>query len=534
MARLAEIRNTLLTLKKQLSCALAPDMPFVGAMRLNLDCQRMKSRSWWLVAGLLALATLLAGCASLAARGLLPEVQGRRPPDVTLGPELVLLDEPPALTTSLIDRDGRAHLFVTDGKQQLRHIEVLGDTVVNSEILARTDTGGRAAIDTVEQPAGKLRVLIGDKQYVRPAPDQQWQEIKGNPCQRFLPINNDLFCAFVVKGEEIGAPKRTDYYGGILLIVPFFFWVNTQATKLVIAQEAEPETSGNTWTIRAVVDPETPEDALGDFMVGTHSQGTIEFLYYVSRGGGAILVGCGGYSCGELHSTPDSSLRYAQVARNQLVPQAPDSQGQGSNPAGARTSWFSVQGRPLPMMPSMGGDWKGSFSRHRSWGLSPLQRRFTVNSPSGDIGGLLGGEMSMSGVGDTRRFKVGCCEFLWVELGIRDGIWLPGVDVVAAKHLPDATYSWFGDEHALIRSDSKGNSYALLKMLQPGIWKRTDFPAYFAKSGGNWSAPLILGRFSFWSSSRELAVSESTSAFAAWVNEQGKFVGRWIRPRGGP
>ena len=78
---------------------------------------------------------LLSGRASLAARGLLPDIEARRSPDVDLGPQIALLDESIALSTSFVGADGRVHLFVTDSKKQLRHIDVLDDAVVIGEFL---------------------------------------------------------------------------------------------------------------------------------------------------------------------------------------------------------------------------------------------------------------------------------------------------------------------------------------------------------------------------------------------------------------
>jgi hypothetical protein len=57
---------------------------------------------------------------------------------------------------------------------------------------------------------------------------------------------------------------------------------------------------------------------------------------------------------------------------------------------------------------------------------------------------------------------------------------------------------------------------------------------YFVRDGENWSGPLVLGR-STWQNEleedRTLAIGDSGIAFAAWVNEEDKFIGRWIRPR---
>jgi hypothetical protein len=406
--------------------------------------------------------------------------------------------------------------------------------VVKNEILAITDADEKTIIDAAEQPAGKLRLLIGEKQYVRPAPDQPWQEIKGNRCQRFLPIKEDLFCAFVIKGEEVNAPKRTDYYGGFFFISPFFFWKTKQAAKLVIAQEEAPGTSVDSWTVRAVVDPESALDAESNFIVETDNQGTVHILYYATRGGGVFFVGCGGFSCGGGSTGEGHTLHYARVARDQLVQQAPENQSQDSNPVSAPTAWLSVQGALLPPIPpSMRQD-------AETIPVFGLQRLFTLNKASGDIGGLAGSQVTINGVGNTRRFEPGPCGALsnncgglLVEFGIHDGTWLSGVDVVAAPDLPE-TDLWLAD--ALATSDTNGNVHVLLGRIKPGFWVDTGFITYLIKSGGNWSAPLTLGRrstsfSSYWYSySRELVVSDSGSAFATWVNEEDQFVGRWIRP----
>jgi hypothetical protein len=54
---------------------------------------------------------------------------------------------------------------------------------------------------------------------------------------------------------------------------------------------------------------------------------------------------------------------------------------------------------------------------------------------------------------------------------------------------------------------------------------------YLLRDGVNWSAPRTLGSSSLWTHDCSLAVDDSGVAFAAWVNEEGKFIGRWIRPR---
>jgi hypothetical protein len=501
----------------------------------QLAAVQMRSRLW-LVAAFLFLSTLLVGCASLASRGLFPEVKARRPPEVELGVELILLNEPNEpvkFSTSLISADGRAHVFVANAKRQLEHIEILGDKILAHELLGGIRTHRGLALEAVEHPPGKLRVLAGDRQYVRAAPDQQWQEVKGNRCSRFVPVGDDLFCAFVIKGEEIEAPKRTDVTFGWFILVPVVFWSNKQASKLVVAHE-----SADGWTIRAVLDPDTILDADSDFMVGTDSLGTLHFLYSTSRGGGSFYVFAGPYGGGGSGGhRPSPELRFAQVAFDRLLVPPTDSHTQGLSPGIATTPWVPIEGTFLSQMPTpyTPGD-------SRLVGLRPFDRHFAVNKASGEVRGLMwiGGGRLDDGV---RKLDFGNPlrpDNAWVEVGIRDGSWARGFDVVVAKDLPDTTYSWDswrGDDALKIdpnalKIDPKGNIHALLG--HGGFWKPTRSMSYLIKEGGNWSAPLTLGSNSsvWWEDIRALAVGNDGAAFAAWVNSESKFVGRWIRPRG--
>ena len=481
-----------------------------------------------LIAALL-LSTLLTGCGSLAARGLLPEVQSRRPPDVDLGPQMVLLDESITLSTSLIGTDGRVHLFVTNAKRQLRHIEVLSDTVMKSEILGLVDTDERAAIDAVEQPSGQLRVLIGDKQYVRAAPGLSWQEFKGNRCQRFLPIKNELFCAFVIKGEEVGAPKRTDYYAGLIFIIPWLSWSSTQAAKLVIAQQSAAGPSGDRWLIRGVVDPNSLLDAESDFMAGIDNRGTLHVLYIASRGGAFFIMGGVGPSGGGGYWEHPSRLRYARFDIAQL-PLNPISQDEESRTDMVESRWLPIQGTTLSFpTDSPSGKGKGT-SFVPGVRTRPLSAHFVVHKMSGNMSMLMSWLSQGVLTGDD-----------WVEFQFQPHDWLPGYTFVITEDLPGSGYKWRNrEQHVAIKSDNKGNLHVLLQHSSGGgFWSDGDyFMDYLIKSNKGWSAPLTLGKgepagLLIPSTPRTLAANDPDRVFAAWVNDKNQFVGRWIRPRGG-
>lgn len=212
----------------------------------------------------LVLSALLAGCASAVSRGLLPEVVARRPPNIQLGKELILLQEPTRQSTILISKDGLVHVFAIDDGRQLNHIEILGDEVITHELLDAIERKSSQDIDAVEHPHGQLRVLAGEKQYVRPSPDLGWQEIMGNRCSRFVSVGDVIFCAFAANGEEVRAPQRTDVTVGFFILIPIAWWSHKYASKLVLAQE-----TGDGWLIRAVLDADTQLDADRDFMMET-------------------------------------------------------------------------------------------------------------------------------------------------------------------------------------------------------------------------------------------------------------------------
>ena len=147
-----------------------------SSIQIDILCRRCRPVY---VTALLILSTLVAGCASLVSKGRLPEVVARRPPDIQLGAELILLEKPPIMITSLIDKEGVAHVFVVNKKKQLKHIGIFGDKIIIRELLGTIETKNGRFIDAVEQPFGKLRVLAGDKQYFQVASSQKWSNLVG-------------------------------------------------------------------------------------------------------------------------------------------------------------------------------------------------------------------------------------------------------------------------------------------------------------------------------------------------------------------
>jgi len=448
----------------------------------------------------------------MAARGLLPDVQARRPANVQLGRELKLADTAPSQSTSFIGADGRVHVFLVDRQKQLRHIELFHDELVVQEVVGTLETAAPSALDAVEQSAGKLRVLAGDKQFVRSSGPSPWREINRNRCARFFAVGENLLCAFVIKGEEIGAPARKDWTVGWFILVPLAWWSNTQAAKLVVAQLSDER-----WLIRAVLDADGPLDANRHFMADTDNEGNIYFLYFASRGGGmfALAIGAAPGAVGGGFQGPAPELKYARVGLDRLI--APASALSEPEPISAtRTSWESIPATNLTPREA----------------LSQLDKRSALNKATGEVSGLLWGKLTVKTTAGIHRFEFSsgageCCS--WTEARVHDGSWVSGDEVVATADLPDMGYEWSRDDAALLKSDARGNLYALLEYGRPGFWTASYFMAYLARTASGWSAPITLGSSSG-RDTRTLAVSDSGISFAAWVDEEGNFVGRSIRP----
>ena len=461
----------------------------------------------------------------MAERGFLHDVKSRQLPTVTLGPQIILQDDAKfdsdSRFVSLISKDGHAHLFAVDQERRIHHIEISGNEVFDREMLGVVDKSyPNPELDTIESPPGKLRVVAGDKMFVR-SERGKWQEIKGNRCQRFVAVGDDLLCAFIANGSDMGAPKRTDWTVGWFILIPVVFWSDVHADKLVLAQESD---SG--WAIRAVLDPETKLSARSDFAVGATRRGFLYFLYRTSGGSSAFIVAFGpggGGAWGE--DTSEFELRYARVQYDRFLPRGASPGDPGSGPTKPSKSWSSIQGLPMASIPFI----KGQHERYMSLkSIGPLERRFTINRISGDVDGIIWA--SRFSLDDGIR-EIDASDMPWVQVKIKEALWVPRYDIVTASDLPDSGSRWINDRDALIKSDGNGNTHVLLVKSRHGFWRWHNELCYFLKTGKDWTSPLILGSNIGVNSRRSLAVDETGSVFAAWENRDNTIVGRWLVPR---
>lgn len=460
------------------------------------------------ISAILLLSTHLFGCATAGPQ--LSENIVRYPPEVQLGEELILLNNEVkkeyGVITSLIDMDGKAQVFAIDSNDQLHHIEVLGDNSITNESLGVIEIEDDVVLlDAIEHPTGTLRVLANNKQYIRSYTDPKWQEMGGNRCARFVSAGDELYCAFVTKGEEISTPKRKDITAGLIAIFPIFWWKNVQVAKLVLAQET-PEG----WVIRAVLDQDTDWDANNGFMVDSDNSGKIHFLYYASKGGswfwfGGAPEGGGGALGGKFYQP---ELRYAQVDIDQLLLLA----------AADMKEWSPINGITLTTLPFAGHINYGTCYRNE-YGFSP--NKFGVNKLIGDIEGLI----------DTMLPKnLFVCYDGLLDLSIHEGQWSASYKIMMTKDFTE-NYDWDTYLISNFKKDYSGNSHVLSTGMKSGFWKGYFFIAYQAKKDDKWSNSLILGNRNSGFRDPSLAIAHNGDLFVSWINAEGKLTGRWIRPR---
>ena len=459
------------------------------------------------------------GCATMAERGLFRNVQARQAPAISLGPEFTVQDKMmlhyDSRFKAILTRDGHGHIFVVDKVRTVHHLEVSGNEVLLRETLGSlgSDVHYFSRIDAVEYPKGALRVVAGDKMFMRSVHDV-WAEIKGNRCERLIPVDDDLLCTFIAKGEDLGAPKRTDYILGWFILVPVVLWSNVHAEKLVIAKESK-----DGWIIMAVLDPEAELSARSDYVLGADRRG-LQFLYRSSGGSYGFIVGFGGYS-GVIgwDNISEQQISYARIDYEMLFQRSSGSDTGSKDPP---VGWLRVAGKPLSTPPFIVKPLNPKFFWQDS-----LDRRFTVNGASGDIEGLVQVSYHFTMDDGLRKIAVRGGEgYPWAEIRINGDSWVPRFEIVAAEDLPDPGYDW--SSGALIMSDVQGNNHVLLRRVKPGFWTTSFEICYFLKTAAGWSAPVVLGGNVSQCDCRDLAVDDKGNILAIWMDTNDAVKGRWI------
>jgi hypothetical protein len=460
---------------------------------------------------LTVLVFLLSACASLTSRELFPEVSARQAPAITLGAIVDLLPGPVETSAILVRANGTAAVVAVDRSRQLHYIAIANNGAVARQVIGTIDRDSNPRVDFVEH-RGRLRVLAGDKQFFRGVADSAWQETGGNRCAKFLPVDDALFCAMVIKGEEIKSPARKDWTVGWFILFPVVFWSNESAAKLVIAQES-PEG----WRVRAVVDGDSPLDAGMDFFAATDSAGQLQLLYSASRGGGVfgVFAGTAPGAVGGGYSGFPEELRYAQIQLSELLA-SPKDAGPGDS-ADRLAPWLSVASLRVAEAPTVApGD-----------RVHPLHRRFSTSLSPGAVNGIFWAR-ELPRPSRSSAFSLGF-ESGWLNAQLREGVWQSPLEIVAAADLPDQSYVWaMDDRFAVMANSGTGGSHALFANCAIGFWQSTCQLAYFTRTSNRWSAPLDLGPSKLNHDGRAIAGDSRGCSFATWVSAEAKFVGRWI------
>lgn len=464
---------------------------------------------------------VLGGCATQAARGHLSEVVARRQPSVRLGPIVTLSDRVPRSAASVVTADGRLHVVAVDREGWVGYLEIRDEGVVIEERLGRLAASAfepAPVLDVVEHPAGALRVLAGDRGFRRPAGGSTWEEIPDNRCARFLPTADRLLCAFVVDGTEVSAPQRTDVSGGLLLVVPVVWWTHETADKLVVAEETDAG-----WELRWVVDPDTTLDAETDFLAGMDLDGTIHLIFAEGRGGGYFIAAGGPGGAGALAGGPASHLRHAVAATGERNGAPPI---RGSVTEAPDRQWQPVGARPLlSVLP----DALGGLTAVGDLGLRPVDRHFALDRRTGTVSMTVSVPSHVL-TGDHPSALAPQDDSAWTVFRLCGDAWCGEPELVVADELPDPSFRWHADEPLLV-VDETGRSHLLLVATDPGFWVNSSRTVYLERGPtGDWSAPLELGASvaGSVSSVRLLAVEAGGSVFAAWPDDAGRFVGRWL------
>lgn len=270
------------------------------------------------------LALGLGGCASE-----LPVPSTGSPPVVRLGAELDLLRFRTShdWVTTFLDKLGYAHVIVAAASLSAVHqIVVSPDGEVRREVLAPELSA--SSVSAAFDSADRLHTLIGGSHLVRePAGwtvsiDTPW-DVAGIEVRqpRLVQGPDGLVWTFLVKGKEVGAKGRWDWYvfGGAFAAI-VFPW-HSASEKLVVVTEASARTS-----VWYVVDPHDNRD-VGDLLSAMDDRGDLYLVYASSRT--ALVV--------------DAQPRYAQIPFMQGIPlEAPLL-------AGSRraTKLYPVNGKPV-------------------------------------------------------------------------------------------------------------------------------------------------------------------------------------------
>jgi hypothetical protein len=306
---------------------------------------------------LMILSLWISGCTSLQISEL---AKVAKPPNISLGSVHELLQFKTSMdkVRVVLDRSGLGHVIVSSSKlEEVHHIVVGPEGVLEQEII-RSDIWP-VSIDAAFDAAGLLHVLIDDEHWVKE--NGIWSNVEHTPWKEagfkkvfpnFVSGAKDLIFAFSVGGDELGTPKRFDWYGfGGFNAGIIWPWL-TSGRKLVFVTETNSKFTN--WT---VLDPQDKFDASNVHIVADFDD-NVHVVYDATR---TIFVN-------------DAHPRYAQFKVNYT---SPETMVEESKSTGIKERKFlqSVNGHTIDGIPEGTG---------RSIGLGP-QTSMAVDPVTGTV-----------------------------------------------------------------------------------------------------------------------------------------------------
>lgn len=263
---------------------------------------------------------LIFGCAG---RGPLV-VTDRPSPDVRLSPEIQLLDVPVERLTAAIDQDGRVHILALASKPHELHYLVIGrEGVLNREVVTSSDSYDH--LDIAFDSSGNLHAIVGEDHFV--LEEGVWRTLQKHGCIKFVRGGEDLFCASLVEGKDVGAPGNWDWYtvdNSMLVLCCWIPW-HSHPDKLILARET-PEG----WSKLSLIDAETKSE-IENPSIAADNSGALHILYKTREGG----------------TDRDTQCAYMRIEPMTLEKSLESSQTLGSNDEKAARALAKVSGRVI-------------------------------------------------------------------------------------------------------------------------------------------------------------------------------------------
>jgi hypothetical protein len=194
-----------------------------------------------------------------------------------------------------------------------------------------------------------------------------------------------------------------------------------------------------------------------------------------------------------------------------------------------------VTGSILPPDPAFLSFPNGNFVRTGEWyhpGYWPLVNHFTIDWNTGLIKSIMRIDyLDFTLTNGSRELKASFSDDVIVEASIEDESWTKDFDVIAATDYPDSSFNvgFVGFENALIKTDSRGDSHILAPRCVNHFFGQECSLHYYVKAFGQWMPPISLGSCPYQQYNPiTITVSSNGKTFASWLNQDNKFVGRWV------